>query len=643
MAIILIPAAFLLIFVSLRISGSGFDHRGGAFIPAVLLLSTLVVISTEVLSVFHFYCYQGLTCFWGLIDIVLFFPVAWHFKHYKKERFTVPFLPMIKRMDGTSKIVWLGLILLLSAIFIQGLIYPPNNWDSMTYHMARIVHWTQNRSVEHYPAIFLPQLYQPPFAEYFISQICILTGSDVFANSVQWFFLVSTLFVIRNISRELGMDEKQQLLVVILALTIPEAVLQGSSTQNDLVVAFFISCAFYYSMISLRSFSFYSCSFLGISAALSILTKATAYLFLTPVLMISGAISMYQIISQKKWKLATGYLLIITIIFMMNVGFYYRNYQFTHSIFGVTGREASMYKNDLHTIPVLISNISRNTALHFGVPGFSNLAENLTVKLHHWLGLAPNDARTTFDYVRDFHITPYGTHEDFGANIIHVVLMIISTLLFILYFRRMRREMLIYVLAVLSQFLLFCFYLKWQPWNSRLHTPLFILFTPVLAFFLAYTLPVKLRYFIVSLLYVYAVLVCLFNYSRPIITLQKYTAAISVRDDRFKKYFSNKMSAYNEFRMISIRMKNHGDRSVGIEFGGDEWEYPLFRDIFNHPIRSLPLDIQNESRLIRWSEEIPDCIVSTKKRDILEFHAVNYYNFTPYNSTIYYYRAAGHQ
>ena len=45
---------------------------------------------------------------------------------------------------------WLLLPMGVVLLFLA-LLYPPNNYDSMTYHMARVAHWIQNQSIGHYP------------------------------------------------------------------------------------------------------------------------------------------------------------------------------------------------------------------------------------------------------------------------------------------------------------------------------------------------------------------------------------------------------------------------------------------------------------------------------------------------------------
>ena len=62
---------------------------------------------------------------------------------------------------------------------------PPNNWDSMTYHLARIAYWLQEQSVLHFDAGTARQLAQPPNGEFLQGWALAVTDSDRFAAVVQ--------------------------------------------------------------------------------------------------------------------------------------------------------------------------------------------------------------------------------------------------------------------------------------------------------------------------------------------------------------------------------------------------------------------------------------------------------------------------
>ena len=79
----------------------------------------------------------------------------------------------------------LGAILAVTGAI--ALLAPPNTWDSMTYHMPRVAHWSQAGSVAHYPTHILRQLWLGPWARSSRSlHLYLLTGGDRLANLVQW-------------------------------------------------------------------------------------------------------------------------------------------------------------------------------------------------------------------------------------------------------------------------------------------------------------------------------------------------------------------------------------------------------------------------------------------------------------------------
>ena len=193
---------------------------------------------------------------------------------------------------------------------------------------------------------------------------------------------------------------------------------------------------------------------------------------------------------------------------------------------------------------------------------------------------------------------------------------------------------LFYFLMIIFMFLLFCFYLKWQPWHSRLHTPLFFLVAPVLAYFLTSFIPKKVFIAISILISIYAILVLTFNNLRPLYSITPYTANVKITDGRFKKYFAYRDSDFNDYRKVSEYLKAGNYKNIGLKFSIDDCEYPLFCDVFKNPVNAIHIDVDNLSKNLPQPEQDIDCIVSSEKRDSLGYHNIKYFNFTPGNKIL---------
>jgi hypothetical protein len=70
-----------------------------------------------------------------------------------------------------------------------------------------------------------------------------------------------------------------QLLSGLIAATIPMGILQSSSTQNDLVVSFWLVCFIVFGILSVREQSLAWIALMSLSLGLAVLTKGTAYFF----------------------------------------------------------------------------------------------------------------------------------------------------------------------------------------------------------------------------------------------------------------------------------------------------------------------------------------------------------------------------
>ncbi len=208
----------------------------------------ILTITTESLSYFKLISFSWLTGGWILISILLTYIYFRIVPKLEKTSATNNHLQIEqnykKKLPINLLLYGVGFIVILVGLIAR--IAPSNNWDSMDYHMSRVVYWIQYHSVSHYPTSYTPQLYQNPWSEFTILNFQILSSSDYYANLVQWFSMIGCIIAVSLIAKQLGADLKGQVFAAVVTATIPMGILQASSTQNDYVLAFWVVCLAYY-------------------------------------------------------------------------------------------------------------------------------------------------------------------------------------------------------------------------------------------------------------------------------------------------------------------------------------------------------------------------------------------------------------
>jgi len=128
-----------------------------------------------------------------------------------------------------------------------GVLTPPNDWDSMSYHLARAAFWIQQHAVAYVPETHIvPINAYPPNGEIGLLFTMILSEGDRFVWVVQYTALLATALGTYGISCRIGLGSRAALFGALLFVTTPVVVLQGSSALNDLVVASFLVAATYF-------------------------------------------------------------------------------------------------------------------------------------------------------------------------------------------------------------------------------------------------------------------------------------------------------------------------------------------------------------------------------------------------------------
>lgn len=638
MAVVLIPICFVLIFFCLGVSGITSNKRE-LLVCTVLGFCLLILSGTEALSLFHGISYVPLLLYWLFVGSVA---VAYLYARRKKTRelatsFTQQTADYLRSLNLYEKILARSLFALLIIVFIQGIAYPPTNWDSMTYHLARITSWVSHGAVSYYPTDLTRQIYQPPFAEYIILHLNMLNGADRFSASVQFFFLIFSLVTIGGITSCMGLNRKMQLFAMIVAATIPEVVLQASSTQNDVIEAFFILTAFYFMLKVINSGLRKDFLFLGLTSGLGLLTKGTGYVYLFPVLLVFGIIMLFRLVKTRNYSWLTNSLLTVLLIVIINSGYYIRNYRLAHNLLGIDKTEAKIYSNEQMNAGLLTSVLVKNASLHMEMMFARHVevwADSAVHKFHRAIGVDVNNPAVNYRNMK-FGLNADVTGEDGAPNPFHFLLIIFAMIIILVSWKRLRsvQPALLMLIIIALQIILFCAYLKWQPWNSRLHTPVFLMCVPLIAY--AFSLGNKLanvRYIIAPILLAYALLVSLHNDARPV-------NAKMFAGSRYRKYFAGKPDAFGEYARIKDQLQQNNLKNIGLVFGIDDWEYPLFADCYSKQINPVYIAVDNITRNSDTTKKQVDCIIATRVNGpYIDYNNRRYYRQDKGNRIIHLYK-----
>ena len=445
--------------------------RGAVLIAAVaggVVLTGL----TELLSLLGGLTFGWLVAAWaGVLGAAGLVAARLHLGRRRPHDAAAPPAPARSRLDRAMAC---GIAVAVAMTAALALFAVPITYDSMTYHLARVAHWAQNRSVAFYPTHVIRQLFPPPWAEYAVLHTVVLAGGDRLANLVQWGSMAGCLVGVSVIARQLGAGARGQLLAAFVCATIPIGLLQASTTQNDYAAALWLVCLTSALLALAARSGPVPLLGAGASLGLALLTKGTAYIFAGPLVVILLFGGRDRSISR-----AVGRGLVIGLCAVgLNAPHYARNVELFGSPLGPGGDGNFRYANDALSLPLLTSNVLRNLGLHAGTPW---AAANARIELvidaaHRAIGVPPDDPRSTWPGTR-FAVTAPLAQEDLAPNGLHL-LLIAAAIVGVWRLRGPGRAR-AFSVCLVTAFLLFCLLLRWQPWHSRLQLPLFVLGAPL--------------------------------------------------------------------------------------------------------------------------------------------------------------------
>lgn len=457
------------------------------------------------------------------------------------------------------------LLPLLILIGISAWLYPPNNYDSLTYHMSRVVHWMQNKSIDYYPTPNDRQNVMGPGAEYLILVFQLITYSDFLANFIQYISFIFLIISISYISRILRLPGKWVPYVTIIASTAPIAIMQASNTKNDLIAALMssailISSARLY-LGSLRKMNYFEFILIGMCFASGYLVKPTSLLITVPVILLGIVIQMKPLIRKG---ISMKRLMVCLSCFLVTIAIIAGPDLYRKSSYHINRHELypmfSKYDSDRMWNPVRV--------LAHNIP-FRDEMRSLLKNIGYRGDLITKDV---------FHL-----HEDMIGNPFQILTFLILTIFTMgfsiaIYFYPFLWIPFILSLTPVMAWFFFGIIIRDQGWITRLTIPFFFILPFSFIFFASLSRKNLLlkRLITVGLVSIalpslaYAFLVACKVPARPIIPHYFW----GEKPGRIPEYYNNAGVKDIHDIFLSAAVKSSCDR-IGLIMGPDSPEYPL--------------------------------------------------------------------
>ena len=575
----------------------------GCFLLAAVVWGVLAALGTEILSLCHAFTFGYVLVFWILASGLAGF-IVW--KNNRREK--PPALAFPKTFSGLDYAFLGSLAFILLIVALTALSSVPNNWDSLTYHMGRVVHWAQNNSVVHYPTHIMRQLWKAPWAEFTITHFYILAGSDRLANLVQWFSMLGSWIGVSLLAAQLGADRRGQLITTLAAATLPMGILQGSSTQNDYVTAFWLICFVNFILFfktqntdaNLKKWTPLIVSAAGASLGLGILTKEITYIYALPFLFWFA----FLLLKNCRRDSVKYGVLFFAILLILNAGHYQRNFGLYKKILAPTPDAADL-RAAVFTPTALLSNVVRNigSQLSTPFPAMNAAVDRAVENLHTRLRIDLTDPATTFGEYK-FQIPNNPFHEDNAGNAVYILLSFACVILFL------KQKLLAkkkntppgfcdttkYFVSVTAAFLLLSFLFKWQPWGSRLLLPLNILYAPFIGLVLNRIKNENILWTVSFLLFLLSLPWIFYNEAHPLVGKKN-----SFNTERREQYFTNNPGFCYSYQQTAKAIRSRGCTDIGLFWSENSWEYPWWPLLAgDRKIRIEHVNIQNISAALPY-------------------------------------------
>lgn len=607
---LILTFSFMLLFVNFAEPFDTNNDGGGyikVWIKTGIVWCGLLYFKTEILSVFNKLNKWTIFVFWILVCLMATLLII----RTRKLHYIKTILSDIVNIAMSNKFFAIVCILDIIIAFFT----VPYNWDSMTYHLPRIVHWANNQSVMHYATNSIRQVASPPFHEIICLDIYLLSRNrDALLNLVQSISFLTNAWLVFEIAGKLKCSSKFCKVCSLLFLSMPIAFGESVTTQNDNLSCVFLLIFVYYILDLLHmdhiigdgKDTYERVVIMSACVGYGYLTKpavSMGMLMLAVVLLAICIIRRDSVIKLLKLLAVSAPVIVLIILpeVVKNIS------TFGALLSPITGERQLV--GTLNPRYLFINGL-KNFAFNLPTVYINNsdrLYADLVYKISELLKVDINAPSIS----EDGRVFGLGGAGNFGHDTaINSTILYVSIFCFIWCLCRKSLEMFkrFYTYIVMLLFVFFCAFVRWEPFVSRYMLSYLALFCPMAAVWLEDMSQNAKNIFVK-------------NYSLPVVCwmgilgitmLAQYHGKIAFQEGmaRSERYFRNNSGITKEYVNACSVIENLGCERVGLMLGEDTYSYPIMY-MLKHDVKRIEhIAVSNETQKYEDLAYTPDCIIS---------------------------------
>ena len=588
-----------------------------SLIIGMLIWETVLFIATEGLSIARLISFPAILLFWLVYSFILFLQIRRNNcsdgrRFIKRTHFSV----------GRLEKCLTGIIILIASVqLFFSCVTVPYNYDSMTYHLPRILIWIQNHCVNYYDTDIIRQNVSPVLAEFNNLHWMLLCGSDQLANLVQYKAFLFNAVLIWGILDLLDCRHLWKLISILLYMTMSITLAESISTQTDLFACCWLLCTVFLALAVYRKEhltksrrDFLDMFALAVSVGLTYLAKAN--LCIASMILIVWLL-LGRFAKKDSMKLLLSYTAFCGIVILgMALPTWIRNFRFAGDI--LASDYMGMIAIGSYEPRLVLMNIFKNIGDLAVLPYTGTYWMIIGEKLSRVLGVNLNDPAISF--AGSQFVIHYSQNMDL-AGAPAAVLLSLSVLLYSLICRIGGRRLSktkgddSFLACLLLSVFLTLIITRWQPWGSRLMIHACIMLILVSGFLLdrhdRYKPILKGGFAVLWMLLV------VFTVCNTALAWQ-YHGRIALEgvgcteQERFRLYFRENPQAWDDYSALCKYLEqNRSIGTVGFFTSSSGYEYPLMKELIKNDITFAAVTLSDDSMERGLNDGyVPDVIIS---------------------------------